>query len=254
MLADDRHNAIISYLNQFGSVKVKELSKLCNVTEDCIRKDLTYLENQGQLKKIYGGAIKNRITTHNFQISDRVDKNTETKRIIARKALSLINDGDTIFLDISTTNIELASMLVKSNKHVTIVTNCIDVMIAANNPESNVKLIALGGTSVELRGGFVGAITNSQINQYHFDIAFIGVVGVNLDQNRVSTYSTEDGITKKLAMDCSLKNYIILETRKFHEDGTFWYAKVSDFTGAIMDKAPDSSIKKLTNNYKIEWF
>lgn len=253
MLADERHNAIIAQINQFGSVRVKDLSQMYNVTEDCIRKDLTYLENQGLLKKIYGGAVKTRVMTHDFQVSDRADKNIEAKRTIAKKALSLIKDGDTIFLDISTTNIELAKMLVSSNKHVTLVTNCIDVILAANVPDSNVKLIVLGGTTDELHGGFVGGITDAQLKQYQFDIAFIGVVGVDLELDRVSTYITEDGITKRTAIDCSSRSYMMLETRKLHEDGTFWYAQVSHFTGALMDKLPDQSTDKLIKNYPIEW-
>ena len=253
MLAEERHNAIIAQLNQFGSVKVKDLSQMYNVTEDCIRKDLTYLEKQGMLKKIYGGAIKIRVMTHDFQVADRMDKNIEAKRIIARKALSLINEGDTVFLDISTSNIELSKLLIVSNKHVTLVTNCIDVILAANIPGSTVKLLVLGGTTSELRGGFVGSVTNMQLKQYRFDIAFIGTVGVDLELDRVSTYIAEDGITKCTAMENSRRSYILLESKKFHEDGTFWYGKVSSFTGAILDQMPDPTIQKQMKNYAIEW-
>lgn len=253
MLAEERHNSIISQLNQFGSVKVKELSQMFNVTEDCIRKDLTYLEKQGQLKKIYGGAIKHRTIPHDFEVLDRVDKNIEVKRVIAMNALKLIKPGDTIFLDISTTNIELAKLLVASNKPVTVVTNCIDVILAVNVPGSNVKLLVLGGTNKEISSGFVGSITNEQIRKYRFDIAFIGVVGVDLELDRVSTFLPEDGITKYTAIKASDKSYMLLETKKCNEDGVYWYSKISEFTGAIMEKKPDAYIENLMDNYSIEW-
>ena len=56
MLQQERHNQIIAKLDLEGQVRVRDLSKDFNVTEDCIRKDLTILEKNGKLKRIHGGA------------------------------------------------------------------------------------------------------------------------------------------------------------------------------------------------------
>lgn len=56
MFTEERQSAIEKCLRENGKVKVKELSEMFQVTEDCIRKDLKILENAGKLKRTYGGA------------------------------------------------------------------------------------------------------------------------------------------------------------------------------------------------------
>ena len=71
MLAKERHDQIIAKLNLEGNVRVKDLSRDFDVTEDCIRKDLTILEREGKLKRIHGGATKIRENLHYFHVDDR---------------------------------------------------------------------------------------------------------------------------------------------------------------------------------------
>lgn len=143
-------------------------------------------------------------------------------------------------------------MLAESGKQVTLVTNCIEVILAANR-SNNIKLIALGGEVGEKSDGFVGALTNEQLSKYHFDEAFIGVVGVDIDNDRVSTYDYADGTTKAQAIRSAAKSYMMLETRKLEEDGTYWYAQVSDFTGAVLEGKPEVKLLKALKNIPIDW-
>lgn len=255
LLAEERHNAIVDEVNAKGSVRVKELAPRFGVTEDSIRKDLTLLERRGLLKKTYGGAVRVRTHATEYGVTDRQDKHLEDKRTIAAKALELVGDGDTIFLDISTSNIQLARMLAQSGKGVTLVSNCPQVIAAAVGvPGSqSVKLIALGGEMNLRRDGFVGALTNEQMERYSFDEAFVGVVGVDLERDRVSTYVPMDGSTKRVAIGCAKRSYLVLETRKLHEDGNYWYAHVSDFTGAVMERALEGEDAKRAAEYPIDW-
>ena len=102
-------------LNENEKVKVKELSKRFEVTEDCIRKDLASMEAKNLLKRTYGGAVlpDTLHPGHTNIVSIRKDKNIKEKRMIAKKAVELIHDGDMIFLDTSTTNIELAREIIE---------------------------------------------------------------------------------------------------------------------------------------------
>lgn len=252
MFAEERQNSIVSLVNRNGSVRVKELSEQFEVTEDSIRKDLTLLEKKGLLRKTYGGAVKRRINVHDIDVSQRKDKNIEAKQRIAGKAMELIKDGDMIFLDISTANLELAKLLTKSSLNVTVVTNMIDVMMEFVMPTS-VRLIFLGGTFDRGHAGFVGSITMGQIVNYRFDIAFVGTVGVDVFENLVDTYMVEDGLTKRTVLNVSKKSYMMLESRKFNTDGTYKYAKVDDFTGAILEAAPPEDIREKLTEYNLEW-
>lgn len=251
MFAEERQNTIAALVNKLGSVRVKDLSEQFKVTEDSIRKDLTLLEKRGQLKKTYGGAMKIRINVHDLDVSQRIDKNIEFKQSIARKALDLVKDGDMIFLDISTVNLELSKLLSKIPLNITVVTNMIDVMLELT--AASFKVIFIGGTLNRGRDGFVGCIAIEQIVNYRFDIAFLGSVGVDLFDNSVETYMAEDGLTKKAVIESSKKAYIMLETRKFNMDGTYKYARVDNFTGAVMEALPQEDIEEKLKEYDVEW-
>lgn len=128
MFASERLEEIVKILNREGKVVVKELSQLFNVTEDCIRKDLKNLENQKLIKRTYGGAVLLRSTAREEKIENRKERDLEAKRIIAEKAFGLIEENETIFLDISTINILLSEIIAKSSKRLTIITNMLDIV------------------------------------------------------------------------------------------------------------------------------
>ena len=215
MLARERQNTIVEIVNREGSVRVKNLSKKFGVTEDSIRKDLAHLEKDGMLKKTYGGAVRVRTNSHDRYVSQRIGKNVEEKRVIAKRAYEIIQDGDVIFLDISTINIELVKLIVEADRPVTVVTNMIDaILIMLHEKDTKTKLIFLGGKLNRGRDGFVGTITNRNISNYQFDKAFMGVVGIDVNRNRVYTYDTEDALTKKSVMEVSNECYMLMEREK----------------------------------------
>lgn len=252
MFAEERQNEIVGLVNKEGSVRVKELSERYGVTEDSIRKDLTLLEKKGLLKKTYGGAVKRRINVHDLSVAQRRDKNIEAKQKIAAKAIDLIKDGDMVFLDISTANLELAKLLVKSSLNITVVTNMVDIMLEFMVPTA-IRVIFIGGGFSQGKDGFVGSYTIKQIMDFHFDIAFMGIVGVNLFDNSVATYMVEDGLTKSAIMEASKSTYMMLESRKLNMDGTYKYAKIDSFTGAVMDALPTAETMEKIKEYNIEW-
>lgn len=251
MFAEERQKAIVGLINKNGSVRVKDLSAKFNVTEDSIRKDFALLEKKGLIKKTYGGAVKVRINTRDIDVSQRKNKNTELKQRIAYKALSLIKDGDMVFLDISTTSIELAKLLANSDLRVTVVTNMIDVMLEFMNITS-IKIVFIGGTFSRGHDGFVGSSTIEQIKNFKFDLSFLGVVGIDVFENSVSTYMIEDGLTKKAILENSKKSYMLLESQKFNIDGTYKYSKIDSFTGIISESTLDKDITDQFKDYNVE--
>ena len=69
MFLEERQEAILNLLSRDGKVRVKDLSEMFKVTEDCIRKDLGALEKQGKLKRTYGGAVVRRENLHMLEVS-----------------------------------------------------------------------------------------------------------------------------------------------------------------------------------------
>lgn len=251
MFVQERQQKILNLLEENGKVLVKDLSSNFKVTADCIRKDLASLEKKGLLKRAYGGAVTERKNTHQLKAAQRKNTNIAEKKVIAEKAFKLINTGDVVFLDISTINIELAKMIMQSGMKVSIITNMIDIMNILSSDKA-VSLIFIGGMLDSSGDGFIGSLTNSIIERLHFDIAFMGAVGIDIYKNAVYTYKMEDGFTKKMAVDVSSKTYILSETEKFSRSGNFLYAAITNFDGIITEKKlPQQALKKL-KEYEIE--
>lgn len=246
MLPEERQNMIVQIVNEAGSASVKELSVRFAVSEDSIRKDLNALRKKNLIKKTYGGALRLDDDSREHYVSQRKGKYLQDKQKIAKKVLRMLKDGEIIFLDISTTNIEVAKLLKTSGLTLTVVTNMIDVMLAMSGDEYN-KLIFVGGTFSEGKDGFVGAVANREIEKYHFDKSFMGVVGVSTELNSVTTYTLDDATTKEQIVKYSKQSYMLLETRKLEKRSGYAYATLKDFAGAITEKPlTDEQRTKLT--------
>ncbi|WP_444658362.1 DeoR/GlpR family DNA-binding transcription regulator [Caproiciproducens sp. R2] len=251
MFVQERQDAILSIVNENGKVLVKDLSQQFDVTEDCIRKDLAVLEKKSLLKRAYGGAVSIRINSHQGDVAQRRNEYIQEKRVLAHKALTLIKERDTIFLDISTANVELAKLLIEQNMNVTVVTNMVDVIIALSAP-CNVSLFFIGGSFNRGRDGFIGSSSIGQISQLRCDLAFMGTVGVDSFNDSVYTYVPDDGLTKKAILRASRQAYLLVEKRKFNMEGNFKYAELEDFQGLIIDDIPDAAILEKLKHYEIE--
>lgn len=246
MLQQERHQLIMEQLALEGRVIVSELSEKFAVTPDCIRKDLAILEKEGALKRVRGGAIIKRDNPHHIQVHQRQTLFLEEKKVIAQKAFALLSGKETIFLDISTINIELAKLIIERDLPVTIVTNMLDIMTLLME-EGHTQATFIGGTMNKAYHGMVGAFAIKQIEQFHFDYAFLGTVGVNLTNRQIYTYDVDDGLTKEAVLKHAFNRYLVMESAKFNQDGNFCFASLDDLTGlisetydeAIMDQLPD---------------
>ena len=103
MLVAERLQKIVQLVNERGSIRVTELSDLCGVTEETIRKDLDKLESEGKLMRSHGGAVSVQDTQQEIPYFERETTNVEEKKLIAMAAVGLIESGDRIILDASTT-------------------------------------------------------------------------------------------------------------------------------------------------------
>ena len=122
----DRLDEITKLVNKRGTVRTNEIVEDLNVSDMTVRRDLAELEEKGVLTKIHGGARSN--SAFQYKEMSHQEKHThyiEEKRYIAKKAVELIEDGDTIFLGPGTTVQKLAEEI---NHHtLTVITNCLPV-------------------------------------------------------------------------------------------------------------------------------
>lgn len=251
MFAEERVEKIIELLNEKEKVVVKELSKSFNVTEDCIRKDLKALEKQGIIKRTYGGGVLCRKSAPHNDILSRKNINLEDKMKIAEKAFELIQPRETIFLDISSTNILIAEKIAKGNKKLVVITNMIDVFRTFSKCE-HVDVIGTGGVFNKELNGFVGSTAIESISNHKVNRAFIGSCGVNMFDKSVTTFDVEDGNTKKAIINSGKKVYLVMESKKFYYDGTYKFADIDDVDAIIVDEKPDEKICRELEKMNIE--
>lgn len=251
MFTEERLEQILSILNRNGRVKVKELSEQFNVSQGMIRKYLQKLEKNGELQRTYGGAILNRKMSKNSSITTRMKVNLSSKELISKKAFSLIEDDDVIFLEPSSINFLLAKLIANSAKKITLITN-MSIIPSLFNDNETVKLICIGGIYDNKSGGILGSEAIKNISKYTFNKGFLGSSGVNLITNSAGTVSLEDGNLKETIVSNSKEVFLLVEKEKFNLDSTYKFAALDEFNAVITDSDIDHEIMEKIKKLNIK--
>ena len=233
MLAITRKNKIKDILNEHKSITVLELSASFNVTEETIRRDLKLLEDEGFLTRAYGGAFIQTGVENNVNISLREVAYTESKSIIAKHCTSIIKNGDSIFLDCSTS----ASFVAKAicNMRLTVITNSLLVTNILCE-YSNIRLICIGGTFSEKHKAFLGNIPMQALDTLYLDKVFISSRSVSIDIG-VTDSSEGLAVLRQKLIHRSNETYLIADHSKFNNNSFVHICDLKDLTGIITDRA-----------------
>lgn len=237
MFAGKRQEEIAAEVKAKGSVKVAELAARYCVSEDLIRKDLTRLEKQGLLKKVYGGAVPVRQNLRRMGYRERSSLHDTEREVIAEKAMGLIRPGSVIFLDTSVTSVLIAEKLRESGISLTVITDMIAVMESLLEVDQ-VKLIFTGGALNETRDACWSAAALRTARSYRYDLAFIGTVGIDLTKGWLFTHIEEDGLLKKAVIERAETSCILSEAHKLNEKGDYIYAELKEISVILLGRSP----------------
>lgn len=213
MFIEERQRKIIDILNSKGSVRVLDLVKEFNTSDDTIRRDLKLLEKQGLLQKTYGGAILPQQTGSYPTFSERTKIKKENKNTIASYAIEFIKDNDTLFLTGSTTVANMLPELVKY-KGITVVTNSISIANEILNTHLNVKLFLIGGVVEMSNGNSVSVDSLLAIKQLNVDKVFISACSIS-EANGLSMTSIEEAQITKAILEAGKQIIILADSSKF---------------------------------------
>jgi DeoR family L-fucose operon activator len=195
MLVAERWQRIVQLVNERGSIRVTELSELCNVTEETIRRDLDKLESEGKLMRSHGGAITVKETQQEVPYFERETMNAEQKRNIAREAVKYVLEGDRIILDPSTTAWYMAQHL--PNISLVVITNSIKVAIELSTKDK-IQVISTGGQLSPRSLSFVGPLAERSLDQYYVDKAFLSCRGLHLERGISESNELQALIKRKM--------------------------------------------------------
>ena len=177
LFAEERQQAILDLLRQKGKVTVEELTVTFHVSPPTIRTDLSRLEDQSLLRRTHGGALAIGNTLYEPPYAERAVLRQREKRAIARAAVGLVHEGETLLLDAGTTCHEIA-LLLKEFYRLTVVTNSLtSAQVLAEN--DNIETIVIGGTLQSRRCATLGTLAAHFLEPIRCDRAFVAVSGVH---------------------------------------------------------------------------
>lgn len=232
--SEERKQIIMEMLNDKQRIVVPELCTLFNTSPATIRNDLNELQQAGLLKRTHGGAILNKQVSHENAFVQEVDHLAE-KQAIAKYALTLVNDGDTIVIDTGTTTMELAKLL-HAKKRLTIVVN--DIKIAAELERScDANIVFIGGY---MRRGLhctVGPLARAALTDIKVDKAFIATNGLTIDG--LSTPDMYQADIKKMMIQIADHTIVLADSSKFGSSAFQLFARLDDFDTLITDDGAD---------------
>ena len=235
MLAIERRNTILKKLSAEGKVLVADLAKEFDVTEETIRRDLEKLDNDGLAKKTYGGAVK--LDNFNIDLPFHVRKqaNVESKEYIASLIANMINDGDYIMLDASTTALYVIKKIL-NKKNITLITNSIEILIElCNKHEWNI--LSTGGALKEGGLSLVGYQAEKMISGFHVDLAICSCKGID-DKNGITDSNERDTEIKKAFFKSANKKILAVDSSKFDKASFVKVCSLADVDTIVTDTKP----------------
>jgi DeoR/GlpR family transcriptional regulator of sugar metabolism len=233
LLAEERRFRISELLSRQRTVSASELIDILGVTAATVRRDLADLERKGLLVRSHGGAVSKSPTT-NFQPSyDTLGRtNREEKQAIAAEASRMILDGDTIFLEGSTTVSEVAPRLQHRNR-LTVVTNSPLILCQLQRyPEINV--MCTGGDLQRDVFYMSGVWAQRSLSEIRVDKAFLGVSGIDPGYG-MSTASHAEATIKKAIIQSAKMRIALVDHSKFGKQGFAYVGPVTELTTLITD-------------------
>jgi ribose transport system substrate-binding protein len=198
MTTFQRRQRILDLLREQPGIRVPEMARLLQVSEGTIRNDLRALEQADELTRVRGGAtVRDRREFISREFGARTKTNATSKQRIARWAADMVEDGDSVLLDASSSVFHIAQFLM-TRSNLTVVTNGIEVAYAlAQNPTHTIILI--GGVLRPDRALTVGYLGERILENLHIKTAYVSCSG----------FSVETGLTQVDIQEAQLKSRMI---------------------------------------------
>lgn len=212
LIPTERKQKILDQIQENGSATVVELSSIFGVSAETIRRDLTELEKENYISKVYGGAYLGHAVGQDLSFSIRKTAFRKEKSIIAAAALRFVQTRDTVFLCPSTTSLALAQRF-RDIKHLTVITNAL--FIADCISESpNARVICIGGELDPTRKTFNSCAALETLSTYHADKAFVSCTGVSLECGLTDSNENQARIRKRMLLNAK-ERILIADATKF---------------------------------------
>lgn len=238
----ERKALIVDVLEQKNAVSVAELAKMLKISKETVRRDLRELEQDGMIRRTHGGAVleqpNNAASEHPFNV--REVQHYAEKALICKRAAQYVRDGDTIFVDNSSTTISLLKNI-NPNYQITVITNSIRQLFESSTLNNqNMTIISLGGVFRAKNYSLAGSLSVDSAKNFRPSKAFISCRAI--EPSGLSDGSIYEVETKRALIATAKEVIVLADSSKFEETGTVYLADLNTVTRVITDDkvAPES--------------
>ncbi len=242
MTTHERQQTILRLLEEQPGIKVVQLANILNVSEGTIRNDLNALEAEKRIKRVRGGAIlldaPQTTSLHQASIS-----NAEAKKRIAHWAAEMVEDGDAILLDASTTVRSMAPHL-QSRQNLTIVTNGLETARLMAT-ETTHTVILIGGIVSSSGNATTSQMSNEIIENLHIRTAFVSGIGFTLEKG-LTERSLEEAQLKQTMLASAQRTVVLLDSTKIGKVGFAPLVALDKISNLLIDSdVPNEFIEQV---------
>ncbi|MFD1629863.1 DeoR/GlpR family DNA-binding transcription regulator [Pseudopedobacter beijingensis] len=242
----DRHQFILQKLKEEGRATIQELSDLMKVSGVTIRKDLKLLEDKSLIFRTKGGASMTNPYAGDRPINEKALINSEEKKRIARAALELIKDSDSIMIGSGTTVFQLAQILAPT-RPLTVITPALKVGLELSS-KPNIEVLQLGGLIRPNSSSVAGSHAIRVLEEISCSILFIGVDGIDPNFG-VSISNLAEATVNQKMLETAQTVVILTDSTKFGKRGLGRICGLDQVNYIITDSNVSSSmVKKLEEN------
>lgn len=249
---ENRCLKILDILQREGASSVTNLALALGVTKETIRKDLQLLAHQEKISRIHGGAA---LSGAIIPFEERENMDSAQKRRVAAAACGLIEAGDSVLIEASTTNSMLCEALLAHENllpSLTVVTNSMRIVQTLGGGSKCRMLFFLGGQMDPQEGRACGKLTISALQTFHVNKSFLSAAALDR-QMRITAFREDDMLFQQQAIACADKTYVLINRSKFPSSGLFSVCSVYEVSGLVSDAPFDSDAAGLLEDRQVQW-
>jgi DeoR/GlpR family transcriptional regulator of sugar metabolism len=224
---------------------VAELEEQFGVSSMTARRDLDGLERRGPARRTHGGAVLPAFTAHEDSFASRLEVATEAKRALARAAADRVQEGESLFVDSSTSGYHVARALLDRGVPATVITNSLPVMeLVAAHQSAAVELVGVGGMLRRLTRSFVGPFAVHTVLGHIADRLFFSVKGVTPDGALTDPDSLEAEVKRAMVAHAE-HPVLLLDESKLATHGRSVLGRLADVSTVLAHGIGDERVKAL---------
>ena len=233
MIPAVRQEKILEILSNNEIASTDALMKVLDVSVSTLRRDLMKLEGEKKITLLHGGGVRISQKATELNITTKLELNKEAKERIARKAASLVENGDTIFMDPSSTTYLMIPFL--AGKDISVVTNGISHINLLTNMD--IPCIMVGGSIKKTTNSCIGPVTESTLKTFYFNKCFLGASGFSISSG-ITNHDIHERVIKLLALKNSCQPYFLLDHTKYGVVTMVQVASLDEYP-ILIDEIPE---------------